>query len=746
MRPVRLELAGFLSYAEPTTLELEGVEAIAVVGDNGAGKTALLEAILWALYGRTRARSADEVVNDGSTVARVVFTFDLGGERFRVIRERHAGKSGKSELRLDRRDPLPDDWHVSHTFTPDGSEEPVDRDSVGLWRPVGGDKIADTQRAIEELLGMSSDLFESTAFVGQGDADRFTELRPAARKELLFELLELGHYAERAAAAHDEVTIHTSAIDKLEARIATISEELDAVGDPDELRARLDSTRLELDRLEEERAANLEVRDKALESLTEARSAIAGAGAARETADRLRSERIRRAEEIMRAVVTLEQRIRGLEEQARRADAAVEESTAQALRFAEVDARVTETTKSSQEAGERAERALREHEETRLALTRHTERLRILEEADAAFREGVCPTCRRPVTEAEVEGHDRLLASARAMVETAAANRNDAHETLERIRLEGVRVKDELDAARTELDGIRQAIADRDVALAQREAVEREFGQARTDLVHRRGELAAAQKPSAEEERLDLEGASSVAIRAKLDELEAAVADVTRLLERLETSISDHAAGVARISHDLERADRLAGDRDVALGEHLELGRQRARYAVLEEAFGRNGIPAEILRRSTRDLDVEANEILGALTAGRYSLAIETERALKGGRIAETLDVIVSDDRADRPLEALSGGERQAVDVALRLGLSRILATRSGQRIELLVLDETFAAFDAGRRQAAVELLSAVRDRFGAVVFVTHDRALAEAFPRRLIVERVGESSTARLE
>ena len=105
IRPLRVELSGFLSYAEPTTLDLGDLPAAVIVGPNGAGKTSLVEALLWSLFGKGRGRSPDVFVSAGKTECRVTFDFTLEGQEYRVIRERSLHAGGKSYLGLFRWEP-----------------------------------------------------------------------------------------------------------------------------------------------------------------------------------------------------------------------------------------------------------------------------------------------------------------------------------------------------------------------------------------------------------------------------------------------------------------------------------------------------------------------------------------------------------------------------------------------------------------------------------------------------------------
>jgi len=76
-----------------------------VAGDNGHGKSALLDAIIWALWGKARAKRDDELIHLGQTEMEVEFEFALGDNHYRVIRKRDSRGRGQSSLELQVRDP-----------------------------------------------------------------------------------------------------------------------------------------------------------------------------------------------------------------------------------------------------------------------------------------------------------------------------------------------------------------------------------------------------------------------------------------------------------------------------------------------------------------------------------------------------------------------------------------------------------------------------------------------------------------
>ena len=101
MIPVRLELRDFLSYAEPDVLDFTAFDVACLSGDNGVGKSALLDAMTWALFGRARGcesgQNQDRLIRDGCTEAVVDFTFGLGGATYRIVRRRTKTPRGDSK-------------------------------------------------------------------------------------------------------------------------------------------------------------------------------------------------------------------------------------------------------------------------------------------------------------------------------------------------------------------------------------------------------------------------------------------------------------------------------------------------------------------------------------------------------------------------------------------------------------------------------------------------------------------------
>ena len=105
LRDITKSFPGVLAN-DQITLQVKVGEIHALLGENGAGKSSILDAITWSLWGKARSNSPDELIHQGETEMRVAITFLQGEDRFRVIRQRKAGKRGSSVLEFQVWDQL----------------------------------------------------------------------------------------------------------------------------------------------------------------------------------------------------------------------------------------------------------------------------------------------------------------------------------------------------------------------------------------------------------------------------------------------------------------------------------------------------------------------------------------------------------------------------------------------------------------------------------------------------------------
>ncbi|AFZ32144.1 exonuclease SbcC [Gloeocapsa sp. PCC 7428] len=175
MIPVQLTLKNFLSYRD-ATLDFSGLHIACICGSNGAGKSSLLEAMTWVIWGQSRAASEDDIIHTGAQEVQVDFIFISNQHQYRVIRTRHRGQSSSLEFQI---------------ATPNG------------FRALTERGVRATQQLILEHIKLDYDTFINSAYLRQGRADEFMLKRPTERKEILAELLKLNQYDDLEERAKD---------------------------------------------------------------------------------------------------------------------------------------------------------------------------------------------------------------------------------------------------------------------------------------------------------------------------------------------------------------------------------------------------------------------------------------------------------------------------------------------------------------------------------------------------------------
>ena len=200
MIPRTLSLTNFMSYRQ-AELDFAGIHVACLAGENGAGKSALLDAITWALWGKSRAKRDDELIHLGESEMAVELTFELGGQHYRVLRRRRAGKRGSTVLDLQVRDD-------------------------GRWRSLAESGVRTTEERIERILRLDYGTFVNSAFLRQGHADEFTVKTAAERKRVLGDILGLDRWTVYEERAKERLRSIQSEMGMIDLRLREIDEEL----------------------------------------------------------------------------------------------------------------------------------------------------------------------------------------------------------------------------------------------------------------------------------------------------------------------------------------------------------------------------------------------------------------------------------------------------------------------------------------------------------------------------------------
>ncbi len=797
MRPERLELEGFGTYRERTVVDFVGADLFALTGPTGAGKSTVIDAICFSLYGNV-PRLADErmvapVISQGGLEARVAFDFSVDGHGYRAVRVvRATGRGGATtkEARLVRR---ADDEVLAGT----------------------ADELTD---AVTDLLGLSWAHFTTCVVLPQGEFMRFLHEKPNKRQDLLVELLDLRLYGAMreaarlrgaAAAAHVEVAerrLADCAFATPEARRAA-AERVASFGDLlavvdraqerlDELFAQLQEREPEANRRRDDvgrlaavrvpddvaalaarRAAAHDARERARRVDDAAVTALVAAEAAREAlGDRARLDELAEAH---RDRSTLEERL------AKGTTVVAERRADHDAARAALDAAVVrrDAAVAAVDAARRADRA------GELALT--------LVAGEA------CPVCAQVVhevpapsvgagasalrsaaaeqaeAEAVVAEATPLAAAAGAALVAAEALHDDLRSQLATVTARLGDVADAEAVARTlaDVEAAEAALADArraaTAAAAARRAADDAFEvavagerDARAEFTSARDALAGLDPPvpggddlAADWDALRawasaaLPGAEvrAAAAEAARDELlteqqrltaevlaacRAAGFDAHQPGRQVASALHEAEGEVARIDEAVARAAELTAERDAAAVD------QQLAVALVGH-LNANRFEKWVLEEALHRLVTRATVILGELSGGTYSLTLDAK-----GTTFSVIDHVNAD--AVRSARTLSGGETFLASLALALALAdevAELASGGAARLESLFLDEGFGTLDADTLDVVAGALEELQAGGRMVGLISHVPELAERMPCRFVVRKEpGGSVIERVE
>ncbi len=697
MIPVKLELHNFLAYRDPDPLSFEGIHVACISGENGAGKSSLLDAITWALWGKARSASADDLIYQNQRETRVALEFELGDARYLVIRQRSIEKkTALSLLELQVWDP-----------------------AAGEWRGISEATMRATQERIDGLLHLDYDTFVNSAFLAQGRADEFTAKPAFQRTQILAAILGLDRWALFEERAKDKIRLNREVIQHTEERLSEMERELARRGEYEE---QLQQAQRDAD-ASAGRLAELE-----------------GAWTLIEQRRAARAELERQAEEAARRGQAAERELKEaraeLDALGVRADAEAAEKEVALLR----DKRGTLTARQPE-----LERGLAQIRELtgmvgRLrgendALAPQTEpikkRLEILETSTAPE----CPTCGQPLT----PQHRK-----RVMEELA----REIDSRREKFKTNAARLKD----LAAEIDAQQKDVSSLQIELQSLPALERKLAEADAALGaanDAREKIPAAQeRVSRWQKTLAGENAALKKIQEQMGEAGAGLADAEGVRARVD-----------RARLDKRLADERVGGARQMLAALSEIARQReerraegesARHGLsileeLREAFGKRGVPTMVIETAVPEVEREANRLLGEMSGGRMRLRMETQRETKAGDPRDTLEIKISDELGTRAYEMYSGGEAFRINFAIRIALSKLLARRAGSRLRALFIDEGFGTQDAAGRERLISAIQSVQNDFDRILVITHLDELRDAFPARIEVTKTDGGSQVRV-
>jgi exonuclease SbcC len=721
MIPAKLFLRNFMSYGEPGE-ELDfDFHTACLCGDNGNGKSALLDAMTWALWGRaprlegTQAKT-EEIIRraEGVNEALVELQFDVDGARYRVARRLRRTKGASVEL------------HVLTQPSDTSGEDGIDTGGEESWKPLTGVTNTDTQRALQSLLGLDYHTFVNSSFLFQGRADSFTRAAPTERKEVLGRILRLDLYDELAKRARDlsrECEGRARQLGDESSRLQTQadceSDLAQKVQETEGLLAQAETAIRECEAAVEQARSRKGAADTAAQELRRMEEGLKQTAQQVDALMRQEAEfrqRVERAKEALAEEGAVREAVARLE-QARAAD---EEWTAKRERVAQAEA-----------ARQMAAAAIK-GEQGRL-------------EAELGQFEGLTREAREAASQAEdlekqaaeIEGQIRACRDAEAALEAA-------REEMQRLRTQRAANGQAMKAVRTELADIGARVRALAEATARCPLCRQELGgELREQLLSQAQWLASSKESSIAE--LSRAGDETAALLAQVEAKMRAIEPHVERVGGLQTQLGEVQQKRQHAREAAARAEELAG-RVAALRERIATERfaeqDRSRLAEAEAAVAAAAYDSAEHKRvqeTMRNL-AGSERKLGTVEAARASLPTDEQHlAQVVNSLSAALEALQS---AENERSRLREQTTDATPAGAALTQAEAKRATAGKERDLLVAERAglSAQIEACRR--AREQAEQCR---GQRTEVERDRViygeLAEAFGRQgvqaLVIETV---------
>jgi exonuclease SbcC len=723
VNPLSIKARNYRTFDE---LDLDLPEGcVAILGENGAGKSSIVNLIDLALFG-PESRTLADCLSDDTVEENLMLEllFEHAGGTYRVRRTYSPRGRGQTKVDLER---------LGESTTENGHGLTASTAHAAWWEPLTRETAAATQTAIEELLGLSRETFRASAFLAQGDGAAFTEAQPRDRKRILAEVLGLDLWdrlLERARTdrrnAEVELvqvdTVVTGAEVELAGRSVIEEERTAASGARTSAELRISQAEGELTIVNERlaKARAMEAASVSAEAALESARQAHGAALTRESSLRHELEALSERLSGRVALDALSSQLPALEAERE----GLQQRTQQADEHERV---VIERNRLLGEASVRNEQAhgLRD-QGTRVLTGTWTDTCdrcgQVLgKEAAQVAADSYNADARK--LDLEAADLDEQAAALTARIETLPAHRPTAEEL--------ARIHDLVQRAQNAL----VQIAALDEAASRSRILDEQLSECRGSIPGLEQQVTTAQANL--RALLPEDGALS------LPELDEQQRDLNALIVGFRNAAAAAAETLARCDERLDRMNRLAEAVKLNAKRRDELHGEIDILCELERAYGRDGIPALIVENSAiPQIEVEASRILTELGTS-YRVELRTERALKSGDgTRDTLDVIVVGDAGERPYETFSGGERTRINLALRIALARLLAHRRGAESRALIIDEPEYLDEPGTAKLADVLRNLAQSGdFDKVMLVSHVPGLRDAFDQTLEVVKDGSRS-----
>lgn len=668
----RIFLKNFLSHAE-SRVTLNDGDRILIDGPSGSGKSAIIDGVIWGLYGvgRVDNRSLIRASEDQATV--VIEVSDTDTQKcYRIVRT--VNKKGKQTLEV--------------------FEGTVVDSAVN--KPIAQTGTREIQEWIErDLLHASYELFINSVAYPQDRKDSFALATSVRRKELLMEILsvaDIDDYYDRTVELLKKEELHCA---ELEGELRLLTDhlvKLETAGlDLNELTAQVDRLDAEIAMVSKELSDGRERRVLLQEEVKKSYGL-----ASDQMHINMKMENFRQKETDITARLTAAQTITG------------NEYTGAKKMIQELDKQLAESKPNE---------LLR----AQLLQTRPEEKgyaLRITElETDLEHLKNDTPLC--PSGD-DCPYFQRLKPQQDELVERISA-----------LKAERDQFHTDLDSWRKEIDALPDPIDFDEINMGRSRLAE--MVALYESIPDEEKALKATKKEIAELETAHLEIVKELDGMADHN---TEIAELDELIRDAEGTVLQDTSLLATARAKLGMAQDATKQLEETHKQHVEVQTDIAssmdkirQFDLLRQAFGTNGIRAIAADHLIPQLEEKINEILAQMSD--FRIRLDTQKKSAKESTIEGLFITIQNDQGQVfDFNSYSGGEKLKITVAISEALASL------QKVDFRLVDELFIGLDESSAESFAHVLAQIQGRFSQMLCISHIPLIKETLDKKLIVRK----------
>lgn len=762
MRPIKLTIKNFLSYGnEPQTINLDINSIISFTGNNGHGKSALLEAITWALWGQARrgqgvSKSDDMIMHLGSSAMFVTLEIKVKNDYYKIHRT-----CEKKHNRI---------FTGLELYSCNGEEE----------TNLSSSHQKDTQLLIENIIGISYDMFINTVYLKQGSSNEFSKKTAKERKDILCSILKIDQIEEIRQKILDDVKIiiqNRAVLLKLEERLLEDKKEKQLIiyqSDFDILTLEINNIKTILQTLEEEyekiNSNHNDYKNKYIE----------------------KNKIIESCQKNIQYLYTIYTIDNIAYQQYKKSSTELEKINRynkSDINIIEIKNILIDIENTQKKIQNDYDEAIKENHcalQTDLEIT-NAKLVSFLENADECkvfqlkqelfYIEKIineqnnnhhhCFFCLNPIINNSTiticinnlnAKKDELVKkiiqftleknTTIEQFESLKRDKINQYKSIEKKIIDEFKIKIELlEKKKKENQDKEKTYTTLSMNIEKKKFLESEIGsflkQEITEKLKKTIYGLYDNKKKIQELDFLLKNEKLI-----LDSQHIEVENKKTIIEKKNRELINLEKKIHEIHHYISLLnEQIKQDKNELHNLQEKIKEKESQLKIksnLAHILSKNNLQAALIEEAIPIIEEEANIILQKLTNGSSKIYIESIKDLKSGSIKETLDIKIADHIGIRYYEFFSGGESFRIDLALRIALVKLLAQKSGHYIKTFIIDEGFGSQDSQSLEIMIDTLYMLQNEFDLIIIISHLNDMKEQFPIQFHIEKTIKGSTIK--